>query len=160
MNVWSQGLKTVAIVVGVKGISGIALGILALSMANHDVRPWAESLLAFIHLHADGSIAHWLMGMADKVNHHREEVAFVGFSYGAFKLVEAIGLWHEKRWAEWLIVLSTILCFMPIEIYELWVKVTPFKIGLIMLNVAIVAFMAMVLKHAPHPQPTSRPSSP
>ena len=160
MHFWSQGLKVVAIIVGFKGLCGILCGVLALGMSSHDVKPWAESLLSLIHLHADGAIAHWLMGLADKVNNHRLEVAFVGFSYGSFKLVEAIGLWYSQRWAEWLVVLSTVFCFMPIEFYELWIKVTSFKIILVLINFAIVGFMTMVLKHGSKSKTsTSLPSS-
>ena len=146
MNVWSKGLRTVAVVVGVKGVIGYLGGALALGMVHHDVGVMVDRLLEFIHANADGRVAHWLMGMADKVNNHRNEVAFVGFAYGSFKLVEAVGLWYEKRWAEWLVILSTIICFMPIEIYELWIKVTWLKVGAVGLNILIVAFMAMVLK--------------
>jgi hypothetical protein len=38
---------------------------------------------------------------------------------------------------------------MPIEFYELWIKVTPLKIVLVLVNFAIVGFMAMVLKQEP-----------
>lgn len=145
-NVWSKGLRTVAIVVGVKGVLGVIGGILALGMAHHDVGTIMEDLLAWVHLNADGPTAHWLMRAADKVNNHRAEVAFVGFAYGGFKLIEAAGLWCEKRWAEWLVVVSTIIVFMPIEIYELCVKVTWLKIGAVVFNIIVVAFMAMVLK--------------
>lgn len=146
MTIWSKGLKTVAVVVAVKGVLGVAAGFLVLMAANHDMHSDVSSLLEVIHADAYGRIAHWLQGAADKVNHHRQEVMFVGFVYGGFKLIEAAGLWFEKRWAEWLVVLSTVLCFVPIELYELWIKVTWLKVGAVILNVIIVAFMAVVLK--------------
>ena len=146
MNLWRKGLRTVAVVVGVKGVLGVVGGFLALSMGHHDVDALMDRLFEIIHLSADGPVAHWLIGAADKVNNHRTEVAFVSFVYGGFKLVESVGLWFEKRWAEWLVVVSTIIVFVPIEIYELCIKITWLKIGAVILNISIVAFMAAVLK--------------
>ena len=145
MTIWSKGVRTVAVVVAIKGLVGIAAGVLLLFVADHDMHSDVSYLLEVIHADAYGRFAHWIQGAADRVSHHRQEVIFVGFAYGGFKLIEAVGLWFEKRWAEWLVVLSTVLCFMPIEVYELWVKLTWLKVWAILLNVAIVGFMAVVL---------------
>lgn len=146
MSIWSKGLRTVAVVVAIKGVLGVLAGFLVLFTADRDLHSGVSSLLEMIHVDAYGRIAHWLEGAAEKVSHHRHEVMFVGFAYGGFKLIEAVGLWFEKRWAEWLVVLSTIFCFVPIEIYELCVKVTWTKVGALLLNFVIVAFMATVLQ--------------
>ena len=145
MTIWSKGLRTVAVVVAIKGLVGIAAGVLLLLVADHEMHSGVSSLLEVIHADAYGRVAHWIQGAAGRVSHHRQEVIFVGFAYGGFKLIEAVGLWFEKRWAEWLVVLSTVLCFMPIEIYELWINVTWLKVWAILLNVMIVGFMAVVL---------------
>lgn len=150
MSLWSKGLRTVAVLVGVKGVLGIVGGFFALSMGHHDVNALMDQLFEIIHLGPDGPVAHWLIGAADKVNNHRAEVAFVGFGYGGFKLVESVGLWFEQRWAEWLVVISTIIVFMPVEIYELWIKITWLKIGAVILNIGVVAFMGAILKHTKH----------
>jgi uncharacterized membrane protein (DUF2068 family) len=154
MNIWSKGLRTIAIVVAAKGLAGIVAGSLLLLAGDQDMHDHVSSLLEIIHADSYGRIARWLQGAAERMNAHRTEVIFIGFAYGGFKLIESVGLWFEKRWAEWLVVLSTVLCFMPIEIYELCRKVTLFKLAALGLNIAIVAFMAMLLKTKPASQPS------
>jgi uncharacterized membrane protein (DUF2068 family) len=48
------------------------------------------------------------------------------------------------RWAEWLTVVAGGI-YIPVELYELWKSVTGPKLGLLAVNVAIVAYLASVL---------------
>lgn len=64
--------------------------------------------------------------------------------YAAVRFAEAYGLWLERRWAEWLAALSGGI-YVPVEIYELARGVTPIKLGALILNAAIVIYMASVL---------------
>lgn len=65
-------------------------------------------------------------------------VAFVG--YAILQLVEAFGLWGGWRWAEYLAVVATSV-FIPLEIYEIVNRPSPFKIVLFIVNVAIVGYL-------------------
>jgi uncharacterized membrane protein (DUF2068 family) len=56
------------------------------------------------------------------------------------ELVEAVGLWYQKRWAEYLTFLVT-AAFIPLEIYELTRTVSPLKIIALVVNVAIVIYL-------------------
>jgi uncharacterized membrane protein (DUF2068 family) len=60
--------------------------------------------------------------------------------YAAIEAVEAVGLWFQKRWAEYLTFLVT-ASFLPLEVYELIHKFTPFKVFAFVINVAIVAYL-------------------
>lgn len=60
--------------------------------------------------------------------------------YAALFLTEGIGLGLEKRWAEWLTVVITI-SLIPIEIYEIFHHTTPVKITVLLINIAIVAYL-------------------
>jgi uncharacterized membrane protein (DUF2068 family) len=62
-------------------------------------------------------------------------------SYGVLELVEGVGLWLEKLWAEYLTVIATSL-LVPLELYELARKPTLLKAGGIAVNLVIVAFLA------------------
>jgi uncharacterized membrane protein (DUF2068 family) len=65
----------------------------------------------------------------------------VGFSaYAAINAIEAVGLWREKRWAEYLTLIEVTL-LLPLEIYELTVKVSYLKVGALVLNVAVMAYL-------------------
>jgi uncharacterized membrane protein (DUF2068 family) len=60
--------------------------------------------------------------------------------YAVVEGVEAVGLWYQRRWAEYLTFLVT-TSFLPLEIYELIHKLSPFKILALIVNIAIVAYL-------------------
>ena len=65
--------------------------------------------------------------------------------YGLLELVEGVGLWLDQLWAEYLTVIATSL-LIPVELYELVRKPSVLKAGGILVNVAIVAFLAWLLR--------------
>ena len=58
----------------------------------------------------------------------------------ALEFAEMIGLWYAKRWAEYLTFLATI-ALIPLEIDELFKKVSALKIGVFVINVAVAAYL-------------------
>ncbi len=56
------------------------------------------------------------------------------------ELVEAVGLWYQKRWAEYLTFVVT-AAFIPLEVYELTRTVSALKVIALVVNVAIVAYL-------------------
>jgi uncharacterized membrane protein (DUF2068 family) len=61
-------------------------------------------------------------------------------AYAVLEGVEAVGLWLQKRWAEYLTFIATTL-FLPLEVYELTKTVSPFKVFALVLNLAVVAYL-------------------
>ena len=61
-------------------------------------------------------------------------------AYGLLEGIEAIGLWFAKRWAEYLTFVAT-TALLPVEGFELSRRVSPFKIGAIVVNLAIVVYL-------------------
>lgn len=60
--------------------------------------------------------------------------------YAALNLIEAIGLWRARRWAEYLTFFELAL-LLPVEVYELTVHVTTLKSLTLALNLAIVLYL-------------------
>ncbi len=67
-------------------------------------------------------------------------VAVAAAAYAALEGAEAVGLWFQLRWAEYLTFVATFV-FMPYEIYELTRTVTAFKIAALTLNVLIAVYL-------------------
>lgn len=65
-------------------------------------------------------------------------VAVLG--YAALQLTEAVGLWLSRRWGEYLTVVAT-SAFLPLEIYELSERITPVRIGALIINIAAVIYL-------------------
>lgn len=74
-----------------------------------------------------------------------DKLKLAGAVIGAYALVEgleAVGLWLQKRWAEYLTLLVT-ASLLPIEVYELVHRASPFKVFALVINVAIVAYLLL-----------------
>lgn len=111
-----------------------------------DLRHIAVELVGRLHLNAG-------KGYPDVFNRILEDTSnaqlwLIGalvLVYAAVRFAEAYGLWLERRWAEWLAALSGGI-YVPVEIYELSRGVSWIKLGALLLNAAIVAYMCRVLR--------------
>lgn len=54
--------------------------------------------------------------------------------------IEAVGLWLERRWAEYLTAVAT-AGFLPFEVHELRVRVSVFRVGALVVNIAILVYL-------------------
>jgi uncharacterized membrane protein (DUF2068 family) len=63
------------------------------------------------------------------------------FIYAGLFLTEGIGLWLLKRWAEWFTIIMT-SSLIPITIYEIYRHPTALKVLVLVINVAVVGFLA------------------
>jgi len=70
------------------------------------------------------------------------KIAFVVAAYAALEGAEAVGLWMQKRWAEYLTFIATTL-LLPLEIYELSHKFSPLKIITLIINLAVVVYLLL-----------------
>ncbi len=66
--------------------------------------------------------------------------AAVALAYALVEGIEAVGLWYERRWAEYLTLIVT-ASFLPLEAWELAHRVSPFKVSAFVINVAVVAYL-------------------
>ncbi|PNE36314.1 MULTISPECIES: DUF2127 domain-containing protein [Streptomyces] len=69
-------------------------------------------------------------------------VAALLLAYALVEIVEGVGLWMSKRWAEYLAVVAT-AAFLPLEIYELTEKVSWLKIATLVINILAVLYIAI-----------------
>ena len=67
-------------------------------------------------------------------------VALVAAAYAVLEGLEAVGLWLMRRWAEYLTFVAT-TALLPLEVYELTKRVSPFKIAALVVNLAIVLYL-------------------
>jgi uncharacterized membrane protein (DUF2068 family) len=63
-------------------------------------------------------------------------------AYAALEATEMMGLWFSKRWAEYLTLVATV-ALIPIEIYELSLSVSVFKVITLVINVAIAVYLLL-----------------
>jgi uncharacterized membrane protein (DUF2068 family) len=61
--------------------------------------------------------------------------------FGMLELTEAIGLARRRRWAEYLTVIAGCIG-IPLEVSEVMQRQTPVRISILLINVAIVIYLA------------------
>lgn len=73
---------------------------------------------------------------------HLRILALVLAAFAALEAVEMVGLWLNKRWAEYLTFIAT-TALVPFEIYELTNGVSAFKIVALIINLAVVIYLLL-----------------
>ena len=71
------------------------------------------------------------------------------FLYAVLFAVEGIGLWLGKRWAEFLTIIAT-CSLLPLEGYELVSRATITRGIVLVLNVIVVVYLAMLIRRQDH----------
>lgn len=61
-------------------------------------------------------------------------------AYAALAAVEMVGLWRNRRWAEYLTSVA-IAAFVPLEIYELTMGVSALKMLAFVINILVLAYL-------------------
>lgn len=70
-------------------------------------------------------------------------ISLAVLAYALIQLAESVGLWLGRRWGEYLTVVAT-SAFLPLEIYELSERVTPVRVGALVINIAAVIYLIVV----------------
>ena len=68
------------------------------------------------------------------------KIGLVVSAYAVLEGVEAVGLWFQRRWAEYLTFVAT-TALLPLEIYELTQRVSSLKVVALLVNLAIVIYL-------------------
>jgi uncharacterized membrane protein (DUF2068 family) len=67
-------------------------------------------------------------------------LAAAAAAYALLEGAEAVGLWLQRRWAEYLTFVAT-TALLPLEVYELSKSLSPFKVVALVVNLAIVVYL-------------------
>lgn len=108
----------------------------------HTVHRWATDLV-----HNLSPAGHPLLSSnLSRLSHLKvstlEIVLIAAVGYAVLEAVEAVGLWRERRWAEYLTVVAT-ATFIPLEVHELVQRVTWLRMAALVINVAVVAYLVV-----------------
>jgi uncharacterized membrane protein (DUF2068 family) len=134
-------LRAVASLELAKGLLVLAAGCSILFLLHKDTYQVAENLLQVLHISPDHHLAHIFLRMANSLTDRKLwGVAAFAVIYSALRFVEAYGLWKARGWAEWIALISGTL-YVPFELRELVRRISLFHISLLVINMAIVAYM-------------------
>lgn len=125
----------------------IVLGLATMRLVRPDVaasfEQWVLDLPVGYIQHNLERFVDWISGPGS----HRVQLLGAGlFSYATLFLIEGVGLWQQRRWAEWLTVVAT-GALIPVELYECVTHPTLIPFLLLVVNVAVVWLLAKRLQH-------------
>jgi uncharacterized membrane protein (DUF2068 family) len=125
----------------IKGILLLAVGIGALKLLHRDVAQTVAHWVDILRVDPDNRLIHSLLTRVLSVTPAQLRAASAGtFVYAGLLLTEGVGLLYRKRWAEYFTIITT-AGLIPIEVYELSRRLTAAKVGVLFINVAIVAYL-------------------
>lgn len=127
-----------------KSVVLIVLGVGLLVAGREGVLThWAELARDQLNLDTDQTILEQLffrlLLLAGNLS-HTTLLAIGAFAYALLEGTEGVGLAMRKRWAEYLTVVAT-GALIPFEAYEVVHKVTLFRVGALLLNLAVVGYL-------------------
>jgi hypothetical protein len=125
----------------VKGLLLVAGGLAALELIHPGSTNRVWSWIAQLPSETERRLLARGMKLVTKSGPGRLQIAaLAAFAYAALFFVEGVGLFLQKRWAEWLTIVAT-ASLIPIEIYELLHRVTAMKIAVLAINIAVVIYL-------------------
>lgn len=125
----------------IKGILLLAVGIGALKLLHRDIAQTVAHWVDILRVDPDNRLIHRLLTRILSVTPAQLKAASAGtFVYAGLLLTEGLGLLFRKRWAEYFTIITT-AGLIPIEVYELSRRVSTAKVAVLIINVAIVAYL-------------------
>jgi uncharacterized membrane protein (DUF2068 family) len=146
-------LRTIALykLVKVLLLLAVAYGELRLRDASLAAKllSWAQAQPYGLEHRIVTQLLEWFSGLSVPRIH---ALRMVTLAYAAVFAVEGVGLWMQKRWAEWLTVIIT-ASLIPLEAWEIFFRPTIGKILILLANVAVVAYLVWHVRTKNRPVP-------
>jgi uncharacterized membrane protein (DUF2068 family) len=140
------GLLAIAIFKLAKSVFFLCIGIGALHLLHRDLSDEVQRLAQALHFDPEWRITTLVMEKITLVDPKKlKEIGFFTFLYSAIALTEGLGLFLEKVWAEYL-TLSLTVMFLPWELYELLRSPTWVRLGLLVINLLVLAYLLWILE--------------
>ncbi len=137
-------LRAIATLEAAKGVAVLLIGLGLLTLLHRDVQLEAENFIVHLHLNPDRRLSHAILRAAAGVTDARLwTYASVCVTYTIVRFTEAYGLWNRRVWAEYFALLSGAL-YLPWEILQVIEHPTLLHWALLLINLAIVLYMAYI----------------
>jgi len=137
-------MRLVAMLEAAKGAVVIIAGFGLMALIHRDVQAVAEDVVRHLHINPARHFPHIFLDAAAAASDARLwAMAMAAMLYAVIRFAEAYGLWREQAWAEWFGIISGAL-YLPLEVYELTVRVSAIKLSILLVNLVVVGWLIMV----------------
>ena len=129
-----------------KAVLFFCLGLGAVHLLHKDMADEVLKLAASLKVDPESKVVSLALDKIDLIDAHRlKQIGFATFAYSAIALTEGIGLLLEKVWAEYF-TLGLTISFLPWEFYELARRPSWFRVGLLLINLAVLGYLLWLLR--------------
>jgi uncharacterized membrane protein (DUF2068 family) len=131
-----------------KAILLIAVGVGALKLLHQDAASALDRWAAMLGFDPGNQyVDRALQKLANLPPNKIKGLGVGSFVYAGLFLIEGIGLWMVRRWAERFTVIVT-SSLVPVEIYEIHRHFSPVKILVLIINLAVVGYLAYRIRNS------------
>jgi uncharacterized membrane protein (DUF2068 family) len=146
MNESPVGVRLVALYEAAKGILVLLAGTGLLLLVHRDVQSMAERLVTHLHLDPAKRSPQIFLHVATEATPQRLRLLAAGaLVYCLVRFAEAVGLWRNRQWAEWLGVVTGAI-YVPFEAVAFVRRPGLEPLVALGLNLLIVAYLGLRLR--------------
>ena len=118
-----------------------AVGVGALHLLHKDAGDVLAQITTALRFNPESRLVNFVLDQAALLNDPiLRRIGLVAFSYAAVSLVEGVGLYLEKAWAEYL-TLTITASFLPWEVFEVFRRLTWVRVALLLVNALVFLYL-------------------
>ena len=119
----------------------VAIGVGAMQLVGKDVGDLLSRLADHLRFNPESKLVNFILDRASLLDDRvLRRIGAIVFVYAALDVIEGTGLFLEKVWAEYL-TLAITGSFLPWEIFAVFRRVTPIRVGLLAVNAVVFVYL-------------------
>ncbi|HET6208581.1 MAG TPA: DUF2127 domain-containing protein [Terracidiphilus sp.] len=141
----NKGLVLIAVYKLLQALLFVAIGVGALRLLHKDVDDILYRVASDLRFNPEGRFVNFIVDRASLLNDPiLRRIGFAAFCYAGIAILEAIGLYLEKAWGEYLTLIIT-ASFLPIEVLEILRRNTWPRVGLLIVNIVVLIYLGKLV---------------
>jgi uncharacterized membrane protein (DUF2068 family) len=123
----------------------VSIGLGARHLLHKDVGDELAALADHLRFNPESRLVNFLLDKAELLNDPiLRRIGLVAFGYSAISMIEGIGLYFEKVWAEYM-TLAITASFLPWEIFEIARRLTLIRVSLLGANLLVFFYLMQLV---------------
>ncbi|HEX4036712.1 MAG TPA: DUF2127 domain-containing protein [Acidobacteriaceae bacterium] len=122
------------------------LGIGAVRLLHRDLMDVADHFILAMRFNPEGHLVNLFLDKVALIDPHRlKQISAAIFVIAGLDIIEGTGLVMKQAWAEFVTLILT-ASFLPVELFQMLRHLTWIRIGLFVINFAVVAYLLYYVK--------------
>jgi uncharacterized membrane protein (DUF2068 family) len=141
----NKGLVLIAVYKLLQALLFVAIGVGALRLLHKDIDDVLMQIAKNLRFNTESRFVDFILDRASLLNDPiLRRIGLAAFCYAGVGILEGIGLYLEKVWAEYLTLLIT-ASFLPFEIHEIMRRFTMARVALLVVNILVFLYLLKLI---------------